>query len=74
MAKHWVHFDIYPSIDLFLPLHMAYRVDASNSPRVWELFEELSRIGDSKTLTDRLKVKAILLNLVNLCCEEKKVF
>jgi len=64
MAKHWTHFDIYPSIELFLPLNMAYRVDAGKSPKAWELFEELSRLGSSKALTDRLKVKAILLNLV----------
>ena len=75
MAKHWVHFDIYPSTNLFLPLNMAYCVDAEHAPKVWELFEELSRIGDSKNLTDRLKVKAILLNLIaeylNLAGKEK---
>ena len=64
MAKHWVHFDIYPSTGLFFPLNIEHHVDASNSPEVWRLFEEFSRICESHDLSDRLKVKAILLNLL----------
>lgn len=64
MAKYWVHFDVYPSNGLFFPLNIHYCVDASNTPQVWRLFEEFSKICESHDLSDRLKVKAILLNLI----------
>ena len=64
MAKYWVHFDIYPSNGLFFPLNIDHCVDASGAPEVWRLFEELGRICENRDLSDRLKVKAILLNLI----------
>jgi len=64
MEKYWMHFDIYPSANLLESLQVKHRVDATNEPKVWELFKEFGAICNSEDLTDRLKVKAIILNLL----------
>ncbi len=64
MEKYWMHFDLYPSSSLLAPLNVAYRVDASRSPRVTELFREFAALCDSRELYDRLQVKAIILKLL----------
>lgn len=64
MKKYWMHFDIYPSSSLLTPLNVAYRVDASNTPRVTELFREFSALCGSRDIYNRLRVKAIILELI----------
>lgn len=64
MKKYWMHFDIYPSVNLLAPLRVAYRVNGANAPRVKALFEEFGRLHDSTDLCDRLRVKAIILDLL----------
>ena len=64
MEKYWMHFDIYPSSNLLAPLNVKHRVDAANAPQVTALFEEFGRLCQSSDLYDRLKVKAIILNLL----------
>lgn len=64
MEKYWMHFDINPSGDLLAPLQVKHRVNAANEPQVRALFEEFGKLCHSNDLTDRLKVKAIILNLL----------
>ena len=64
MKKYWMHFDIYPSSNLLAPLNVTYRVNAAKSPRVRELFGEFTRLQNSRDLCDRLRVKAIILDLL----------
>ena len=64
MKKYWMHFDIYPSANLLAPLQVKHRVNAASEPRVRALFEEFGALCKSNDLTDRLKVKAIILNLL----------
>ena len=64
MEKYWMHFDIYPSVDLLAPLHVQYRVDASRTPRVTELFREFAARCNSSEIYNRLRVKAIILELI----------
>lgn len=64
MEKYWMHFDIYPSVNLLAPLQVKYRVNAAGEPGVRALFEEFGRICHSDDLCDRLRVKAIILNLL----------
>ena len=78
MKKYWMHFDIYPSANLLAPLQVKHRVNAANEPRVLALFEEFGRLCKSTDLADRLKVKAIILNLlaeyIRLAGRQTKVF
>ena len=64
MEKYWMHFDIYPSTNLLASLQVKRRVNVANEPQVWALFEEFGKLCHSNNLTDRLKVKAIILNLL----------
>ena len=64
MKKYWMHFDIYPSSNLLAPLNVTHRVSAANNPRVQELFAEFDRLHNSRELCDRLRVKAIILDLL----------
>ena len=64
MEKYWMHFDIYPSGDLLTPLQVKHRVNAADEPQVRALFEAFGTLCKSNDLTDRLKVKAIILNLL----------
>lgn len=64
MKKYWMHFDIYPSVNLLAPLQVAHRVNAANCPRVKLLFEEFGRLHKSTDLCDRLRMKAVILNLL----------
>ena len=64
MRKYWMHFDIYPSSDLLAPLKVAHRINVANCPQVQALFREFGRLCDSRDLCDRLRVKAIILELL----------
>ena len=64
MKKYWMHFDIYPSVNLLAPLQVAHKVNASRCTKVQELFREFAKLRKSPDLCDRLRVKAILLNLL----------
>ena len=78
MEKYWMHFDIYPSANLLAPLQVKHRVNAAGEPRVRALFEEFGVLCKSNDLSDRLKVKAIILNLlaeyIRLAGRQTKVF
>ena len=78
MEKYWMHFDIYPSANLLAALQVKHRVNAANEPQVLALFEEFGKLCNSNDLTDRLKVKAIILNLlaeyIRLAGRQTKVF
>lgn len=64
MKKYWMHFDLYPSVNLLSSLQVAHKVNAADCPKVGELFAEFARLRKSRDLSDRLRVKAIILNLL----------
>ena len=64
MKKYWMHFDIYPSANLLAPLQVAYKVNAADCPQVQALFQEFARLRRCKDLCDRLRLKAVILNLL----------
>ena len=78
MEKYWMHFDIYPTTNLLAPLQVKHRVNAAGQPQVRALFEEFGKLCKSNDLTDRLKVKAIILNLlaeyIRLAGQQTKIF
>lgn len=64
MKKYWMHFDIYPSANLLAPLQVAYKVNAADCSQVHALFQEFARLRKCKDLCDRLRLKAVILNLL----------
>ena len=64
MKKYWMHFDLYPSANLLSSLQVVHKVNAAGNAKVMALFAEFARLRKSPDLSDRLRVKAIILNLL----------
>lgn len=63
--KYWLHFDIYPSTELFSALSLPYVVKLSNLSKVKRIFESCLKAKKSNELTDKLTVKSCLINLIS---------
>ena len=50
--------------NLLAPLQVAYKVNAADCPQVQALFQEFARLRRCKDLCDRLRLKAVILNLL----------
>lgn len=64
MKKYWMHFDIYPSVNLLASLQVTHKVNAAGCPQVQALFCEFGKLRKSSDLCDRLRLKAVLLKLM----------
>lgn len=64
MKKYWMHFDLYPSANLLSSLQVVHKVNVADNAKVMALFAEFVRLRKSRDLSDRLRVKAIILNLL----------
>ncbi len=62
--KYWMHFDLYPSIDIFHILQLPYVVKADAKGRALRLFKRYAKLCQSDELTDKLAVKACLIGLL----------
>ena len=63
--KYWMHFDLYPSADLFTMLELPYFVDVPKDSVVYDLFRQASEAMQSDSLTDRIRLKTCLLMLIS---------
>lgn len=63
-AKYWMHFDLYPDTKLFDSLRLPYRVKADSEGRALQLFKEFDTARQGGRFTDRLTVKAKLIELI----------
>lgn len=63
--KYWMHFDLYPSADLFSMLDLPYFVDVPKDSLVYDLFRQASEAMQSDSLTDRIRLKTCLLMLIS---------
>lgn len=63
--KYWMHFDIFPNNELFNILNLPHYVKVEKGSRVYTLFKKYSKLSSSDILLDKLKVKAILLELLS---------
>ena len=63
--KYWMHFDLYPSADLFEMLNLPYLVDVPDSSIVYALFEQAANAMKSNNLTERIHLKTCLLSLIS---------
>lgn len=62
--KYWMHFDLYPNNDLFNILSLPYFVQFDKKSNAYKLFRQYVRLYNSDSLTDKIKIKSILLQLV----------
>lgn len=62
--KYWFHFDLYPNLDFFNLLSLPYVVKADKNGRAERLFKQITKLQKSNELTDKLAVKACVLNLL----------
>ena len=62
-SKFWMHFDLYPDDSVLSELG-GYKVRFSKDGRAYALFSEFGKISRSDDVTDKLKIKAILFELV----------
>ena len=62
--KYWFHFDLYPNLDFFNLLRLPYLVKADAQGRALRLFKRIIKLHKSNELTDKLTVKACVLNLL----------
>lgn len=64
-SLYYIHFDLYPSSQLFSMSGLPYRVQIPPQSRAWQLFESFAGLCNSKNLVDRIRVKALLLELIS---------
>ena len=62
--KYWMHFDLYPSVEIFKALGLPYYVCVEKDGKVTQLFKTFAKAIKSNELTDKLTVKACLINLL----------
>ena len=62
--KYWLHFDLYPSADLFEMLDLPYLVEVPKDSAVYQLFEQAANAVRSDSVTDRIHLKTCLLALI----------
>ncbi len=63
-AKYWMHFDIYPDTKLVEWLSLPFVVRTDSESYALQLFREYAALRTSDTFTDRLTVKARLIELI----------
>ncbi len=63
-SKYWMHFDLYPDAQIFESLGLPYIVKADREGRSLRLFKEFYAALQEGSLTDRLTVKARLIELI----------
>ncbi|MBQ8323287.1 MAG: helix-turn-helix domain-containing protein [Clostridia bacterium] len=62
--KYWMHFDLYPTVDVFRLLGLPYLVKADEKGKAERLFKRFAKLHKSNELTDKLAVKACLIDLL----------
>ena len=62
--KFWMHFDLYPSADLFTMLDLPFFVNVPQNSVIYDLFRQASDAMKSDSLTQRIHLKTCLLRLI----------
>ena len=64
-AHYWMHFDLMPrEVDLFWELELPYYIDIPADGVVAQKFKEYTRLKNRTALADKIRVKALLMELV----------
>lgn len=62
--KYWMHFDVYPNTELFNLLNLPHIVKVPEKSGAYSLFSQFEKVHASDLLSNKIKEKAILLNLI----------
>lgn len=62
--KFWMHFDIYPSNEIFSSLNLPPMINVSGNRDVYRLFRKFRDTYDSNTLCDQIELKSVLIGLL----------
>ena len=62
--KFWLHFDLYPGVDIIKNLQLPYVVKAEYTGKIKRLFNDFIKFNKSSKLTDKLLLKGTLINLI----------
>lgn len=62
--KYWMHFDLYPSADLFAMLDLPFFVNVPEKSVVYDLFRQADSAMKSDSLTQRIHLKTCLFSLL----------
>lgn len=64
-AHYWMHFDLMPrEVDLFQSLQLPYYIDIPTDGEVAAKFREYTSLRNRTDLPDKIRVKALLLELI----------
>ena len=63
-GEWWIHFEVFPDSDIFERLHLPYMLHAENRRRIELLFKKYEQTLKSRLVSDRLLVKAVLLEIL----------
>lgn len=63
-SKYWMHLSVYPNVQALVSLGLPIKVKVNDDSVVYKLFEEFTRLYQSKDLIDKIRVKAIVLQLL----------
>ena len=63
-SKYWIHFDLYPNVDIFRYLNLPYLVKVGTRGTVEAIFKKLVNSAKTDELADKLTIKACILNLL----------
>lgn len=63
--KFFMHFDLYPNNELFHILNLPYFVKVEKGSNVPAMFRKYTKILNSDNLTDKINIKAILMQLIS---------
>lgn len=62
--KYWMHFDLYPSADLFAMLDLPFFVNVPENSVIYDLFRQADNAMKSDSLTQRIHLKTCLFSLL----------
>ena len=63
--KYWMHFDLYPSANLFDMLSLPFFVNVPEGSAIYDLFARATDAMESNDFTDRIQLKTCLLSLIS---------
>lgn len=64
MEKYWIHFDLYPDLSILKEIGLNHCVTVPEDSIVPQLFSEYAELKETESLTDRIKIKALILRLL----------
>lgn len=67
--KFWLHFDLYPNDSLPKLLQLPHRIRVGQDRTAEQLFKKLTKANGSDKLTQKLRAKAVLMELLALYVE-----